>query len=329
MLQISNILFARDFSPCSDQAIPYALDLAARTGSTLHTLFADVFRSDPFAPSQEPAAPTEKIRERLRRFGEEDALRTGGFDPGSVRFQHEVVRDVAAATALLRYAEKEDIDVIVMGTHGWRGARRLVLGSIAEEVVRRAKCPVLTVRQLGDAAEERAGAEDGRIKIGSILLPTDFSRHALGALQHAKKLAALYEAQLTLLHVVEKPLRPTFYYESDATWPYEIRPGTQVRAVEQMEALYQKTEGPTGEVRFEARPGRAAHEITTYAQEAGTDLIVMPTHGRTGFEHVLLGSVAEKVVRLAPCPVFTVKSFGKSLLPAPATAASVASPEKA
>ncbi len=315
MLQIKNILFARDFSPCSDQAIPYALDLAVRTGATLHTLYAEVLHGDPFNPPAEPATSKDKIRARLKAFAGKEALKREGYDPESVRFRHAVVRGIAAAPALLGYAGENDIDVIVMGTHGRRGARHLLLGSVAEEVVRLASCPVLTVRKQDTPPVERE-------RIRTLLMPVDFSEHVQSALRYAKELASLFEARLTLLHVVEEPLHPAFYFGAGISSIYDVDPNIEARAVEEMKKLYQETEGPGGEVRFEARPGRAAHEIAAYAEGEGIGLIVMPTHGRTGLAHLTMGSVAEKVVRLAACPVLTLKSFGKP----PARAAEGAAP---
>jgi nucleotide-binding universal stress UspA family protein len=81
-----------------------------------------------------------------------------------------------------------------------------------------------------------------------------------------------------------------------------------------MKRIFSEVEGPEVKVDFHVVEGRAVPEIIRYAEYENADLIVIATHGLTGIEHLLLGSVTEKVVRLAPCPVFTVKAFGKSLI---------------
>ena len=303
MLQLKNILFAQDFSSGSDQALPYALDLADRTGAALHLVYADVLHGEPFDAGKESPAQREQIRELLEK---------NAADMPEQRVVRKVLRDVAVPRALLRYAEEQAVDLIVMGTHGRRGIERVVAGSVAEEVVRHAACPVLTVRRQKTAPPDR--------RVTSILVPIDFSSHSQEALRYARELATAYEASLTLLHVVEETLHPAFYGPALQSI-YDVVPDIEDQARAQLERVYGETAGTDVEAQFVARPGRAARAITSYAEEEGHDLIVMATHGRTGVEHFLIGSVAEKVVRRAPCPVFTVKSFGKSLLSTSSAAA--------
>ena len=305
MLQIENILLARDFSTCSQRAVGYAVDLAARAGAMLHVMHADVLREDLFDPSEEPATALDKLHEHLKQTTEARVQSTR-YDPGSVRLKIIVRRDMAAGQALLRYAEAHDVDVIIMGTHGRRGLRRLALGSVAEEVTRKAPCPVLTVGQ--PKTEEPA-----QPSIKRILVPIDFSEHSREALRTARELAALYEAHLDLAHVVEETLHPAFYGPTVGSI-YDAQPNIEEKTVEQLERFYQETEGPEGQAEFHAGPGRAPRALAEAAQEREADLIVMATHGRTGLERFLVGSVTEKVVRRAPCPVLTVRSFGTSLI---------------
>ena len=230
-------------------------------------------------------------------------------DSEEVQIKPALVSDVAPAPAIVSYAERCDIDLIVMGTHGRRGVRRLLLGSTAEEVVRTAPCPVFTVRSQDPSAVTPK-------EIASILVPLDFSRHSQTALCHAKELAAVYDARLDLLHVVEDWLRlhPAFY-NTDVMTIAGIDPDLEGKAAEELKQFYHETEGPGPAVNFHVWKGHAAHEIIRFIIEHGSDLVVMSTHGLRGLEHFLLGSVAEKVVRRSPAPVFTVKAFGKALLP--------------
>ena len=313
MLNVNRILLARDFSHVSDQALRYAVDLAQRVGATLHLLYADVLHEDPFGSDTAGSGGSleAQIRERLVLDADDAPLAEQHPDLQTVT---AVQRDVAAAPAILSYADDEDVDLIVMGTHGRRGVRRLLLGSVAEEVVRRADRPVLTVRQDG---------EDGLPAVQRLLVPIDFSDYARDALRHAVELARLYDARLDLLHVVEENLHPAFYVGGVQSI-YDVQPDIDEKAKERMQTMLDEIAGARDvSAELHVATGRAARKITRFAEREGSDLVVMSTHGLTGLEHFMMGSVAEKVVRHVTAPVLTVKAFGRSLLP-PVTAADAA-----
>lgn len=142
-----------------------------------------------------------------------------------------------------------------------------------------------------------------------ILVPTDFSGHADQALQYAEGLAAQFGASLHLLHVVDMPAVPTML--SSEIYAADL-PGLQTQAVTDAEhrmGVYRaafKTRGLG--ITTDVRIGHVAKVITECARERDADLIVMSTHGRTGLAHLTMGSVAERVVRLAPCPVLTIRA---------------------
>lgn len=299
MLPIKKILVARDFSEYSENALSYAQALARRLDAELHLLFAEVL----FGESIDTAvvALDDRFRERLGKLPAEGQ----DLDQDAVPATPVLVRGIAAASAILDYAREQEIDLIVLGTHGRRGVRHMLLGSVAEEVLRLAPCPVLTVgrvdpgRRLDDAAF-------------SILVPMDFSPYAREALQYAKELAALFNARIDLLHVVDVHYHPTFF-ETGLFSIYDVEPDVEEKARIRLQQVYHETDGPEATaVQIEVCTGAAAHEIVQYARRNATSLIVMATHGMTGLSHFLIGSVAEKVVRTAPCPVFTVKSFSQN-----------------
>ena len=306
MLKIKNILLARDLTTGAEDAFIPAVRLAARTGAKLHVVFVEVLHEEVVDGTAEKSAALTK--EALA------AIDAPNYDPYRVEIEHAVVRDMAAAPALLDYAAAHDIDLIVMGTHGRRGVRRLLMGSVAEEVVRLSSCPVLTVRRKNNGAAE--------VPTDSILVPIDFSEHARTALRHAKALGHLLGARLDVLHVIYDSLHPAFYGHASKVYDKDMDEGV----LSQLEEFYQQAEGPDTDVTFAVRPGHAVKEIVQFAEEEGSDLIVIGTHGLTGMDRFLLGSVTEKVIRRAPCPVFTVKSFGK-LLVSPKQASSVQAEE--
>jgi len=164
-----------------------------------------------------------------------------------------------------------------------------------------------------------------------LLVPTDFSEPANGALRYAIEEAGLHHARLTLLHVLPSDTQTDVHYVTGAPLagpeggfdvlaggrvggsapvapPEIVRRDLTAEAQTQLRDLVANAfQGPWD---VEVALGHPADTIVRVAQERGVDLIVMSTHGRTGLQHVLLGSVAEKVVRLAPCPVLTVKYRG-------------------
>jgi len=275
---------------------------ARESGAELHSLHAMV-------PLQDYSArlPNKKeINAQLKDLAAGQMSETiKALQHDDLKIKQAMVRGISTAPAILGYAQEHDLDLIIMGTHGRRGLGHLFLGSVAEEVVRLAPCPVLTIR------EREAPAPVEVMK--HILVPVDFSEHAQQALAYAKQIAAAYGARLQLLHVVEQVIHPACYM---ATGPSVLvfQPELRDRAKLEIKKLLRETKGPEVMADIHVIEGYAARDILNFAESHDSDLIVIATHGRRGLEHMLLGSVTEKVVRRAPCPVFTVRAFGKSLV---------------
>lgn len=295
------ILVPRDFSQPSERALEVALDLAARTGADLHLLHAEVLHSDPVSErvGEAAATPVDAIRERLqRRAGvAPEAARlpqeTAAL-PGEVRYV--VVRDIAAAPAILRYAEEEDVDLIVMGTHGRRGVRRLLLGSVTEEVVRGATCAVLAV----------PGAHTGPPP-SVVLVPVDFSASSRHALRRARALAALYGARLHALHVAHLAPYPAFY-GTDVVSRYELPPRFVEEAERELRAFLAATEdAPADGEDVAVMVGLPHQRIADYVRAHGVGLVVMGRRGLSGLQQLFLGSTTERTLRMAPCPILVTR----------------------
>ncbi len=149
--------------------------------------------------------------------------------------------------------------------------------------------------------------ETAAIEIRQILHPTDFSDVGSYALEYARKLAQAYGATLHCVHVVDE----AYQYLSMGPDSVPIGPPTEdlVNAAEkQMDRFVrERLAGATFPVTQSVLTGRPFMEIIQYARDQAIDMIVIATHGRTGLKHVLFGSVAEKVVRQAPCPVLSIR----------------------
>lgn len=305
MLTINDILVARDFSSVSDRALRHGLELAARTGATLHVVHAEVLHAVEDRSTDRPA-PGDGIEAVRRDLKDTSGISADVLD--NVPVKDVVERDVSPAPALLNYASDADVDVIVLGTHGRRGPSRILLGSVAERVVRRAPQPVITVR--GNDAERGTGLTGN---IERILVPVDFSAHSREALQYASEWARLYDAEIDVLHVVEEDLHPAFYVGGVSSI-YDVEPNLDEKV--QNKATEFASEVVPSTVTFDTHvaTGSAASAIVEFVDEHPVDQVTLSTHGRTGLERFFLGSVTEKVVRHVPCPVLTVKAFGKSLV---------------
>ena len=142
--------------------------------------------------------------------------------------------------------------------------------------------------------------------ISRILVPTDFSRYADAAFRYALELARPFHARIHLLHVVDNPLAAGMW--SSEIYTAELS-GLQVNLVRDAEQRLKHCVPPdAGNVSTEVCTGNPTGQILDTARDRGADLIVMGTHGRTGIAHVVMGSVAERVVRQASCPVLTLRA---------------------
>ncbi len=145
-----------------------------------------------------------------------------------------------------------------------------------------------------------------RFRIGRILVPMDFSEHSRKALRYARPFAEQFGAQLTLLHVIEPVVLPTDFGYVPAT-PVDLDEQRMQDARKQLSGIAGEL-GATVPVDFIVRLGRSWKEIVETAKNKHMDLLIIATHGYTGLKYALLGSVAEKIIRHAPCPVLVVRA---------------------
>ena len=157
------------------------------------------------------------------------------------------------------------------------------------------------------------------LEIRSILAPTDFSPHAETALRYACRLAERLGAKLHLLHVLSEVVVPVGPDPSlVSSLPAEYYTETETQSVEALRRVLDRVWGQASSAEVAVRWGDPVDAIVGYAADHAIDLIVVATHGRTGLSHVLLGSVAERIVREAPCPVLTIRDRGRKSADSPA-----------
>ncbi|MAE94688.1 MAG: hypothetical protein CL910_08520 [Deltaproteobacteria bacterium] len=286
------LLVATDFSPSARAAEDAGVAWAKRFGSTLHWIHAlevplPIF--EPYAvavPEATIGATRKAAQEKL------EAAAARGTEEGLDGTSH--LGDVPAAYAIADRAEELGADLVVIGTHGHRGVRRVILGSVAEKAVKLAPCSVLTVK-----GEKGAEAPD------RILVGVDFSDHTGPALDAATTLAKETGASLHLLHALELRIPLVTAYE--VTIPDGIIEQAQAEAEVQLAALADGVDKAVP-VSWSMRSAPPHQAIVEAAEDEGADLIVTGSRGMTGLKHALLGSVAERTLRASPCSVWTVRA---------------------
>jgi nucleotide-binding universal stress UspA family protein len=291
MADIRRILCPTDFSEFSDIAFRYALSIAQHYRSKLFVEHVVESWQHPEAAFV-PAHYYVEFRSHLLRKGQEE-LQKFVKNHASNEIQPEPVVDQGiAADSILALAEAQEVDLIVMGTHGRRGFDRLMVGSVTERVLRKASCPVLAVHKPSrDFLSSRA---QDPTHLNRILFCTDFSENSLRALSHALSLTAEYNAELTLLHVLKDIPSGSSIDEATAT------------AMEQLDNLIPPEKPKAGRIKSIVRRGSAYEQIIQLALEAQTDVVIMAVRGRGALNAAVFGSTTYRVIQLGPCPVLAV-----------------------
>lgn len=294
-----NILVAHDFSECSAQALAHGIELATKTGAALHFLYVEVLYSNQRLKEEAAKTKAQLLREKLKEAIMEAAEKLGIGEDDLPVTRYTVLRDIAAAPAIIQYCFDYQIDMAILGTHGRTGFTRKLLGSVAEEVVRQAPCTVLTVR-------EQVAYQALEPNLNRIAVPIDFSDYSRAALRYALDLAKSFKARLDLVHVVEERLHPAFY-NSGVFSIYDIEPEIESKLMAELRKLFSEIGDDRVQTDFTILSGSPAKEILHWMAPRNIDLLVIATHGLSGLERTVLGSVTERIVREAPCPVITIK----------------------
>jgi nucleotide-binding universal stress UspA family protein len=205
-----------------------------------------------------------------------------------------------APDQILKVATEEEVSLIVVATAGRGGARRTMFGSVADDLVRRAPCPVLT------AGPIRQGKRSAQLK--TLLYPTDFSPTAEAAWPLVEALALASGGQVILLHIMPEVPDDS---RISVTERAKLESHYRRRAEESAAALLSKSRLPQSRTRVVLGHDVPGEEIVNRAAGLDADVIVMGTHGWSGLLSWALGSVARHVIQAAPCPVLTVNPEGR------------------
>ncbi len=291
MVKIKTILCPVDFSEFSAKAFEYAYSLARRYDAKLYLEHAirPLTEYSYHVPNSWAHEYYEQSRtesgEELRKMIARQA--TNGFKP-------EIVIQVGfPAETILDFAQKQSIDLIVMGTHGLRGMDRWMAGSVTEKVIRKAKCPILAVRKPTHDFVAPKETEDP-VQLRRILLATDFSDHGQRAFAYAISLAMEYNAELTLLHVLDDVPRD------------EDLSTVTTRLIQNIEAPVPADARNWCTIKSTVRIGKPYQEIIQLALDSQTDLIVLGVRSRSRPDLAVFGSTTYQVLQLGSAPLLAV-----------------------
>lgn len=283
-----NVLFATDFSTAAANAIPYVKRIAKHYEANLFALHVHAPAVNPMTQPGTSTIDTEAQFARDQWHREDIARTFSGFHV-------EVLIEEGGVQDNLRAAiEKKNIDLVVLGTRGRTGLGKLLLGSVAEEILRTSPCPVFTVGPHADPTREANG------EIREILYATDFTSGSQASAEYAVSLAEEFQARLVLLHVVPEPAAGDLIIASDV--------------MESSKALLKKLVSAEAEAwcrpEYYVEKGDPAEKILELANQRESDLIVLgvkPEQGVPGAATHLPIATAHKVVSHATCPVLTVR----------------------
>lgn len=282
---ISNILFLTDFSPVSTAALHHALSVARRFAAKVYVthVLEPPLVAPPSAAFYEVASMREDAEKQFGALLNEGELKD---------VLHELILSERSLwPAVEKIIAEKKIDLIVVGTHGRKGFRKMMLGSVAEEIYRKANCPVLTI------GPENPANPKPEMRPRRILLATDLRDQAHRACDYAVAMARRHEAELTILHAIE-----------DQVSDFGRAEQQRLAALTRIEGLLPKEAPLVCESKMLVVRGDAADEILRVAYGREADLIVIGLHGGKRIAGHLPGTVAYRVVCSAPCPVLTVPS---------------------
>ena len=302
------VLVPLDTSELSEMALPYAEELAVKLGSELVLLHVGTLADGP------DTADHKIYLNKITAATEATIKKSRSLPPGAtVKVTSALLGSPSLITnppeEIIDYADKENVSLIVMATHGRTGISRWALGSTANKVARAAKCSILLIRC--------AAKPTGKASLEKLLVTLDGSKPSEAVLPYIEALAPRLKSRVTLLNVVELlyhiyPFAEGMGYYGAAgvvRVPYseeEMKPARDV-AEKYMKDVNDKLASKGVKTSYEIRIGPPAEEIIKAEEETKPDMVVMSTHGHSGFGRFEHGSVADKVLHAGTAPLLLVR----------------------
>ncbi len=290
------LLVPLDGSVFSAKALGVASDLARRSGARVHVVTVlDPSAYVPFVPGEVlvPILDTEALA--ARRDADQHAIHTEAkrLTDAGVSAEGRLLEGTVVE-AISEYAAEISADLVIMTTHGRSGLERLWLGSVASSFLHRSPCPVFLVRPIGRT--------EPALPAGKVLVPIDSSRFSEAILSHAGRFAEAAGLSIELFSVAIPNAIPMAPFGTEALLADD---GDLTRQEEQalnhLKSLADRV--PAGTSMEVATDMTAANAIQERAVEIGAGVVAMATHGRTGLARLVMGSVADKVLREVDLPM--------------------------
>lgn len=301
MIHLRNILFPTDFSQCADTAYLFALSMAMTYGAELHILHvcdeSEWQHIEPATATALKEEVTSYVHSRLLHYRQ---------NVGDVPFplKTHLVFGKRPSREIIRFVTEQDVDFVVIGSSGTGGLKRLIHGSTAQRILKGVRIPVMSVHE-SDRLEVDLNDPASYLKFKKILVPIDFSDCSMSALSLSLSLAQEYQATILLYHVLEDIFPIGF--EGGMALPFpDLHQERKSAAETHLRSVLPEDSAHWCRIRTEVMAGVPSVEILEKVQEEDFDLIVMGSHGKDLTEELLLGSVTDKVVRNATCPVITM-----------------------
>ena len=295
---VTHVLFATDFSPCSAPAFRYAVEWAKVFNAQL-----TIFHGLSLQPGLDiDAGIAQRYLDEHRNVAQDHLAQLLAEAQQQVPQTSIEIRTGLASTQICDVAREHKTDLIIIGTHGWTGFNLVLFGSVAERVIQRAPCPVLSIPDR--SPEETAGMHSLTIQPRQMVLPIDFSDCSIDAYEYGVQMAKWFDASLTLVHAIE-PLS----YSLDFSLTHPLEEKANRKKVEQrLQALTAVLTEEGLSARYELMEKHSVEAILEAGSAQQADLLVMGTHSRKGLSRLILGSTTSKVLRHSPYPILTVKS---------------------
>lgn len=307
MMTFRKLLVPLDGSEFSEHALGVVRNLARGLGAEVHLVHVLVQ-----TPDYVHKAPEMDLQ------WQQEAV------PGAERYLQEKAEEVAAGTdvttrtavlngpvedALVHYAEEEPgVDLIVLTSHGYGGVQRFWLGSTTDQLVRRSRVPLLVVRPW----DEADGLEPGGSAFDHVAIPLDGSELAEGVVPYAEALGGPFDARYTLVHTVPASREVGRLFAASS---FQVAPGSEEERKQagrdylEVVAQRMRERGLSVETQVLAAD-RPEEGIRRYLVEEHPHVLALGTHGRSGFSRVVMGSVADKILRVSARPVLVVRPPG-------------------
>ena len=295
---VTHVLVPTDFSPSSIPAFRYAIEWAKVFEAQLTLLHVHSLQ-----PGLEiDSGIAHKYLEEQRNLAREELEKLLAEARQQVPLASMELQAGLPSECICQVAREKQCDLIVMGTHGWTGFNRVLFGSVADRVIQRAPCPVLSIPHREDTAV--SAMHPLEILPRHVVLPLEFSDCSMDAYEYAVQIAKWFDAPLTLVHAIE-PLS----YSLDFTLTHPLEEKTNREKVEKRLANLAAVLSEQGlSAGYELLDKSTVNGILETSAVQQADLIIMGTHGRKGISRMVLGSTASKVLEESPYPVLTVKS---------------------